>query len=99
MQCASSTATKLGEPEIDTTYRWIRRGDWKLILPTEVAERSAVEPIGGDPQNRIINPTKGPFLYDLKNDPHETKNLADDPANAGLIAELGEALRQWTKNR
>ena len=93
------TATKLGEPEIDTTYRWIRRGDWKLILPTEVAARSAVEPVGGDPLNRIINPTKGPFLYDLKNDPHETKNLADDPSKAGLIAELGEALRQWSKDR
>lgn len=93
------TATKLGDPEIDTTYRWVRRGDWKLILPTEVAARSAENPVGGDPLNRIINPTKGPFLYDVKNDPHETKNLADDPSKAGLLAELTEILRKWSADR
>lgn len=27
-------------------------------------------------------------LYDLKKDPHETKNLADDPAYAGTLAQL-----------
>lgn len=93
------TATQLGKPEADTTYRWIRRGDWKLIVPTEVAARSAASPIGGDPANRIVNPTDGPFLYDLKTDPNETKNLARDPANAALFAELSEALKRWAEDR
>jgi arylsulfatase A-like enzyme len=31
-------------------------------------------------------------LYDLKNDPHETKNLADDPAHAGIKNELEKRL-------
>lgn len=31
-------------------------------------------------------------LYDLKNDPHETKNLADDPAHAAIKNELEQRL-------
>ena len=31
-------------------------------------------------------------LYDLKKDPHETTNLADDPAYAGVKAELEKEL-------
>jgi uncharacterized sulfatase len=93
------TATKLGDPQADMTYRWIRRGDWKLIRPSDVARRSAVTPIGGDPLNRVINPTDGPFLFDLRHDPHETKNLANDPSKAGLVKELSEALATWVADQ
>ncbi len=34
-------------------------------------------------------------LFDLKEDPGETKNLADDPAAAGARRRLQEALREW----
>lgn len=34
-------------------------------------------------------------LYDLENDPHEINNLAADPAYAGKVAELKEALFNW----
>jgi arylsulfatase A-like enzyme len=27
------TATQLGRPDLDVTHRWMREGDWKLILP------------------------------------------------------------------
>jgi uncharacterized sulfatase len=27
------TASKLGRPDVDVTHRWVREGDWKLILP------------------------------------------------------------------
>jgi len=33
-------------------------------------------------------------LYDLKNDPHEMKNIYDDPANKSLIKDLKEKLLQ-----
>ncbi len=36
-------------------------------------------------------------FYDLKADPHETKNLIDDPKYAGMISEHREALEKWMK--
>ncbi len=36
-------------------------------------------------------------LYDLKADPWETKNLADDPAHAEILAELKAKLKNWQK--
>jgi arylsulfatase A-like enzyme len=34
-------------------------------------------------------------LFDLRDDPHETRNLADDPAQAGRIASLTDLLQSW----
>ena len=34
-------------------------------------------------------------LFDLASDPHETRNLADDPGQAARIAELTELMREW----
>ncbi|MEM7601003.1 MAG: HEAT repeat domain-containing protein, partial [Verrucomicrobiota bacterium] len=34
-------------------------------------------------------------LYDLKNDPHEVNNLADDPEHAEKLAELKQSLFAW----
>jgi len=36
-------------------------------------------------------------LYDLEKDPHELKNLADDPAQAGALARLREQLAWWQR--
>ncbi|MBI3824313.1 MAG: sulfatase-like hydrolase/transferase, partial [Planctomycetes bacterium] len=36
-------------------------------------------------------------LFDLQNDPHETKNLAADPAHAKQIELLTEKLKDWQK--
>ena len=93
------TASQLGQPKVDMTYRWVRRGDWKLILPTAVAEASTKLKPGGDAQNLIINRTDGPFLYNLKDDPTELHNLSGDPAQAGRIRELTQLLDQWLEDR
>jgi uncharacterized sulfatase len=37
-------------------------------------------------------------LFDLKKDPHEVNNLADDPAYAAKKAELLTALNDWREN-
>jgi arylsulfatase A-like enzyme len=36
-------------------------------------------------------------LYDLASDPHETRNLAGDPAHAKTLRELRNRLQQWVK--
>ncbi len=36
-------------------------------------------------------------LYDLREDPFEFSNLADDPAHAGSLRELQRELDQWRK--
>ena len=36
-------------------------------------------------------------LYDLKKDPFEFRNLADDPAYAEQRGELAEALKEWQR--
>ncbi len=37
-------------------------------------------------------------LFDLRSDPHELKNLADDPAHAATKSEMLEALNDWREN-
>ena len=40
-------------------------------------------------------PGHGGELYDLVNDPHEERNLIDDPARRGLVAELRQQILDW----
>ena len=35
------------------------------------------------------------FLYDLKADPEELHNVADDPANAKIVSDLLDRLADW----
>jgi arylsulfatase A-like enzyme len=89
----------LGKPHVDMTYRWIRQGDWKLIQPTDVAVASAKTPAGGDSLNLIINDVNGPFLYNLREDPTEKRNLANLPEQKNRVAELSKALEKWLEVR
>jgi hypothetical protein len=43
----------------------------------------------------FVEPRPAEELYDLEADPHETENLADDPAYADTLDRLSEALEQW----
>jgi len=40
----------------------------------------------------------GEELYDLKNDPHELRNLANDPAYAAVKRDLAQKLDEWIEN-
>jgi len=49
-------------------------------------------------QAAFMAPRKPRFeLYDLENDPHEVRNLADDPAHAETKAALLKTLKTWRK--
>ena len=51
------------------------------------------------PQAAFFAPTKPEIeLFDLRQDPHEVSNLADDPNYADVKAELLDALENWRKN-
>lgn len=51
------TAVKIEDPRANLTHRWVRAGDWKLIVPVKADGK--------------------PELYNVTNDPHEKKDLAD----------------------
>lgn len=36
-----------------------------------------------------------PILYDLSNDPHEMRNVAADPAYAGMLRDAMERMLTW----
>ena len=45
---------------------------------------------------KLVAARKGPWeLYDLKTDPHEWRNRADDPALAEVKSRLLAELRRW----
>jgi len=54
--------------------------------------RSALSPV----QRQLIAPAKPvEELYDMVDDPYETRNLAADPAYADVVARLSDALSEW----
>lgn len=77
-------SSSLGHPSVDIAYRWVRLGKYKLIVPQagrkQVAKGSYVTRIS---------------LFDVVQDPGETRNLADDPAHAATVADLQKKLDAW----
>lgn len=50
-------------------------------------------------QSFMWSPTRvGEEFYDLENDPHETKNLAGDPAHAAALKQHRDILAKWMKD-
>ena len=75
-ECFTHDSRDLQDPAASLRWRWLVRGDWKLIVPAKQNE----------PQEIVE-------LYDLKSDPHETKNLAE--AQPDRVAELRRSLAAW----
>jgi uncharacterized sulfatase len=72
-------ASSLHRPERDVAYRWVRSGDWKLILPR------GEEPWGGY--------LEGPALFNVHLDPAETTNRASD--KKAMVEKLEGLLDDW----
>jgi arylsulfatase A len=77
-------ATSLGHPSSDVAYRWVREGDFKLIVPQPQQGRSA----WGDYLDEVA-------LFDVVHDPGETKNLAGEPGQRGRVERLTRLLDNW----
>ena len=83
--------------------RAIRTDRWKYIEnlspePTELDQCADFEwarRIARLPGQRCCVPRPPEELFDLEADPHEEKNLADDPAAAEVKAGLRERLHRW----
>jgi len=49
-------------------------------------------------QNRFWEPKPVEELYDVQADPHNVRNLANDPEYAQVLKRMREALRQWVRD-
>lgn len=74
-------ASSLGHPEKDVAYRWVRQGDWKLILPQ-----------GQTPWGNYLNE---PALYNIRIDPRESVNRASDDTLTQLVLALRKKIDEW----
>ncbi|RMF39321.1 MAG: sulfatase [Planctomycetota bacterium] len=72
-------------PEASLLYRWCIQGPWKLILTYdgEVNRYQSTHP----------RTERGPQLFNLLEDPHETKNLAAD--HPEIVARLAQRIQAW----
>ena len=77
-------ASTIGAPERDLAYRWVRKGQYKLIVPVSQGTQS--------PWNKYV---ESPALFDLSRDPHERRNLIGEPTLANVISSLSMTLDGW----
>jgi arylsulfatase len=69
-------------------------GQWKLVLPHTYRTLAAGAPATGGIPSRYNQVQTGLGLYHLKNDPGETRNLADaKPSVLARLQRLAEAAR------
>jgi arylsulfatase A-like enzyme len=64
-----------------------------LLLPGDIAGGETSEGLGDD----HLRPRPPEELYDLRDDPLEQRNLAEDPDHAGLRVQLAERLDAWQR--
>ncbi|MDF1740032.1 MAG: sulfatase-like hydrolase/transferase [Verrucomicrobiales bacterium] len=76
-------AKRLGQPGREVAYRFVRDGDWKLIVP-----------VGEKPWGGYL---KSPALYEVSEDPAEKVNQINDPEGAAIAARLADLLDSWWK--
>jgi len=77
-------ATSLGYPSRHIAYRWVREGDWKLIVPHP------------DAKGRVYrNYVPRTALFNLAEDPREESDLAGMEEYASRVREMRRLLAAW----
>ncbi|MDZ4850196.1 MAG: sulfatase-like hydrolase/transferase [Pirellulaceae bacterium] len=77
-------ASQLGNPSHDIAYRWVRNGDFKLIVPHSHQGPAAWK-----------NYLEGPALFNIARDLEEKNNLAGQPQYAATLQELQSTIDEW----
>lgn len=77
----------IDNPQETLLYRWVIEGKWKLLL-TYDGKVNRYKPVH-------LREEKRPQLFDLLNDPHESKNLAGE--NPELVSRLAGTVDDWWK--
>lgn len=76
--------TSLDDPSQDVAYRWVRRGDYKLIVThAQDGKRPWGEYLAED------------ALFNVASDPDESNNLIAEAGHAGRVTELRRLLDEW----
>ncbi len=70
-------------------YRCLAYRQWREMFGQE--ELSPV-------QRAFFEPREPEALYDLRRDPYETRNLAEDPAYREVLSEMRGLLNQWVRS-
>jgi uncharacterized sulfatase len=76
-------ATSLGHPSRDVAYRWVRQGDWKLVVPHRQKGQVWRDYVAG------------PSLFSVVDDPREEHDLSGLPEQAARTTELTALLDAW----
>ncbi|MDM4013859.1 sulfatase-like hydrolase/transferase [Roseiconus lacunae] len=76
-------ASRLGRPDLNVAYRWVRQGRFKLIVP-----HSQQGKIWGDYVDQVQ-------LFDLDDDPDEQVNLAIQTEYRSRVEQLRRQLDRW----
>ncbi len=76
-------AESLGHPEREIAYRWVRKGDYKLIVPH-----------GAKPWGDYL---KAEALFDVSRDPGESRDVSREAGSPETVAVLRGLLDQWWK--
>ena len=74
-------ASSLGHPERDIAYRWVRQGDYKLIVPRD--------------ENAWGAYVKETVLFNVVDDPTESRNLSGKPKLQEVEQHLRQLLDEW----
>ena len=80
-------ATSLDNPSADIAYRWVRRGDLKLIEPH--LGQGATKPMGDYLQSTS--------LFNVRTDPFEMQDLSNKLDHRENLEQLKSLLDQWWK--
>lgn len=67
------TAVKLEDPTVNLTHRWVRVGEWKLIVPLKEGQAAELYNLADDPKEKVNLAEKKPEVV-----ARLTKRLADD---------------------